>query len=152
MQIIYKELSELIPYERNAKLHPESQIAKIALSIQEFGFCNPVLVDGQNGIIAGHARVMAARQVGLVEVPVIWADDLTEEQVRAYRIADNKLAESDYYESILRSELLELKASGIDIENFMDIPIQVEQEESKENRSSALIKCPFCGYEFGGEE
>ena len=150
MQVEYKNINDLIHYKRNAKLHPESQVAKIAKSIQEFGFRNPVLVDSQDEIIAGHGRVIAARQAGLIEVPVIRVDDLTPEQVHLYRIADNKLAESDFYESILRSEFLDLKDAGIDIESFMDIPLQTEAG-SGEEQGAFSIKCPFCGYEFGGE-
>jgi ParB-like chromosome segregation protein Spo0J len=85
-------LSRLLPYERNARTHSPEQVAQIAASIQEFGFTNPILVDGDDGILAGHGRLAAAKDLGLTQVPVIVLDHLTEAQRRAYVIADNKLA------------------------------------------------------------
>ena len=85
--------ADLIPYARNAKKHDPEQVVKIAGSIREFGFNNPVLVDQDNGIIAGHGRVMAAIKLGLESVPIIRLSHLTETQRRAYILADNKLAE-----------------------------------------------------------
>jgi ParB-like chromosome segregation protein Spo0J len=84
----------LIPYERNPRTHSEAQIAQIAVSINEFGWTNPVLVDGKNGVIAGHGRVAAGQKLGLTEIPVIELAHMTPEQRRAYLIADNKLAEN----------------------------------------------------------
>ena len=115
MKIEYLSLNEIIHYERNAKLHPDSQVAKIAKSITEFGFRNPVLIDQGNEIIAGHARCLAARQAGLDEVPVIRAEDLTPEQVRAYRIADNKLAEGDWDQELLKIEITHLQEYEFDV-------------------------------------
>ena len=86
------KVAELIPYARNSRTHSDAQVSKIASSIREFGFLNPVIIDGQNGIIAGHGRVMAAQKLGLETVPVIEASHLTEAQRRAYVIADNRLA------------------------------------------------------------
>jgi ParB-like chromosome segregation protein Spo0J len=85
--------ADLIPYARNAKKHDDAQVAKIAGSIREFGFNNPVLIDGKNGIIAGHGRVMAAQKLGLEQVPCIRLDHLSETQKQAYILADNRLAE-----------------------------------------------------------
>lgn len=87
------ETKRLIPYERNARTHSSEQVTKIAASIAEFGFTNPILVDSKDGIIAGHARLTAAKTLGLAEVPVIVLDNLSEAQRRAYILADNKLAE-----------------------------------------------------------
>ena len=101
-------VSELIPYARNAKNHPEEQISKIAASIKEFGFNNPVAVDGDNGIIAGHGRVMAAQKLGLKTVPTVELSHLSETQKRAYIIADNKTAESDWLGEMLSLEMKEL--------------------------------------------
>jgi ParB-like chromosome segregation protein Spo0J len=91
-KIIMRPVEALIPYARNARTHSDAQVAQIAGSIREFGFTNPVLLDGDNGIIAGHGRVLAARKLGLVEVPCIELAHLTPTQRRAYVIADNKLA------------------------------------------------------------
>src|SRR5271156_2265642 len=87
-------IDKLIPFARNPRTHSDAQIAQIAASIQEFGFNNPILVDTKAGILAGHGRLLAARKLGLTEVPVIVLDHLSESQKRAYIIADNKLAEN----------------------------------------------------------
>ena len=89
-----KSTEELIPYAKNARTHSEAQVNQIAASITEFGFTNPILVDGTKSIIAGHGRLMAAKKLGLNQVPVVILDHLTEAQKRAYIIADNKLAEN----------------------------------------------------------
>ena len=85
-------ISRLVPYERNARTHSPEQVAQIVASIREFGFTAPILVDGQDGILAGHGRLQAAKDLGLTEVPVVVLDHLTPAQKRAYVIADNKLA------------------------------------------------------------
>ncbi len=110
-------LETLIPYANNTRTHSEEQIAQVAASIREFGFTNPVLVDADNGIIAGHGRVLAARKLGLVEVPCIRLAHLDEKQKRAYIIADNKLAlNAGWDEELLALELGALKDDGFDIE------------------------------------
>src|SRR5437764_4552007 len=92
LAISYRALESLIPYARNARTHSDEQIAQIAASIREFGFTNPILVDGDNGIIAGHGRLLAARKLGMTAVPLIELAGMSEAQKRAYIIADNKLA------------------------------------------------------------
>jgi ParB-like chromosome segregation protein Spo0J len=87
-------LGRLVPYARNARTHSDAQVAQIAASIAEFGFNNPVLVDTNAGIIAGHGRVLAARKLGLDEVPVVVLDHLSETQKRAYILADNRIGEN----------------------------------------------------------
>lgn len=117
LQINYRPIDGLIPYARNSRTHSDAQIAQIAGSIREFGWTNPVLVDGENGIIAGHGRVLAARKLGIPEVPVIELAHMTESQKRAYVIADNKLAEQAGWDTeLLALELGELKADGFDLE------------------------------------
>ncbi len=108
--------ADLIPYARNAKKHDPEQVVKIAGSIREFGFNNPVLVDQDNGIIAGHGRVMAAIKLGLESVPIIRLSHLTETQRRAYILADNKLAElgGGWDEEMLKVELEAIKESDLD--------------------------------------
>jgi DNA modification methylase len=111
-----RPLDSLVPYVRNARTHSPAQVALIAGSIREFGFTNPVLVDGENGIIAGHGRVMAARQLGLASVPVIELAHLTEAQKRAYVLADNKLAEQAGWDrELLALEAGELSDLGVDL-------------------------------------
>ncbi len=107
---------DLIPYARNARTHSDDQVAQIAASIREFGFTNPVLTDGANGIIAGHGRVLAARKLGLDEVPVIELGHLTPAQRKAYILADNKLALNAGWDAdLLRLELAELQDLGFDL-------------------------------------
>jgi ParB-like nuclease domain len=116
MKIETLKTTDLIPYARNSRTHSESQISQIAGSIREFGFTNPVLIDGENGIIAGHGRVMAAGKLGLAEVPCIRLAHLTETQRKAYIIADNKLAlNAGWDEDMLGLELAELKDEDFDI-------------------------------------
>lgn len=115
----YKTFSvnDLIPYARNSRTHSDAQVTKIAASIKEFGFLNPVIVDGENGIVAGHGRVMAAKKLGMDEVPVVEASHLTDAQRRAYIIADNKLAlNASWDEEMLRVEFAELTEAGFDLD------------------------------------
>jgi len=105
----WRDPRELIPYEKNAKLHSAEQIATLAAAIAEFGFDQPIVVDGQGVIIKGHARREASLRLGLVRVPVVVRTDLSPAQVKAARIADNKLAESPWDEALLREELQQLE-------------------------------------------
>ena len=110
-------VSSLIPYARNSRTHSDAQVGQIAASIKEFGFLNPIIVDGNSGIIAGHGRVLAMQKLGMADVPVIDASHLTDIQRRAYVIADNKLAlNADWDSEMLRVELDELGKDGFDIE------------------------------------
>lgn len=112
-----ESVNSLIPYARNSRTHSEAQITKIAASIKEFGFLNPVIVDGENGIVAGHGRVMAAKKLGMDEVPVVEANHLTEAQRRAYVIADNRLAlDAGWDDEMLRVEFAELEGLGFDLD------------------------------------
>ena len=116
LAIDYRPIGDLIPYARNARTHSDAQVALIAGSIREYGFTNPVLVDGENGIIAGHGRVMAARKLGLMQVPVIELAHLTEAQRRAYILADNKLAEQAGWDrELLALELGDLQDMAVDL-------------------------------------
>ena len=110
-------LDSLRPYEKNAKVHGQEQVNKIADSIREFGFLSPLLIDKDYNIIAGHGRVMAAKQLGMETVPAVFIEGLTETQRRAYILADNKLTELGGWDAVLvSSELDDLKASGFDID------------------------------------
>jgi len=109
-------LSDLIPYINNSRKHSDDQVAQIAASIKEFGWTNPILVDGDNGIIAGHGRIMAAKKLGMTEVPVIELAHLSKEQRKALIIADNKLAlNSDWDTNLLAIELKDLQDLGFDL-------------------------------------
>src|SRR4051812_29968615 len=109
-------VDKLIPYARNPRTHSDAQVAQIAASIREFGFNAPILVDSNAGIIAGHGRLLAARKLGLAEVPVVVLDHLSETQRRAYVIADNKLAlNAGWDEKVLAAELRDLESDGMDL-------------------------------------
>jgi DNA modification methylase len=109
-------VGRLVPYAKNARTHSDAQVAQIAASIAEFGFNAPILVDSDAGIIAGHGRLLAARKLGLDEVPVVVLDHLSETQRRAYIIADNKLAlNAGWDEETLAAELRDLEAEGVDL-------------------------------------
>jgi ParB-like chromosome segregation protein Spo0J len=111
------QVADLIPYARNSRTHSDEQITQIAASIKEFGFLNPVIVDGENGIIAGHGRVMAAKKLGMTELPAVEASHLTDAQRRAYIIADNKLAlNAGWDDEMLRVEFAELTEAGFDLD------------------------------------
>ena len=111
--IVQQRTDVLLPYARNSRTHSDAQVAQIAASIREFGFTNPVLVDGDNGIVAGHGRVMAAKQLGLAEVPTISVGWLTEGQRRAYVIADNQLAlTAGWDEAVLAQEVAWLQGEN----------------------------------------
>ena len=122
-----RQVEELIPYAKNARTHTEAQIAQIAASILEFGFTNPILIDGEKGIIAGHGRLMAAKKLGMKEVPVVVLDHLSLAQKKAYIIADNKLAElAGWDEELLAQELADLKDEdyNLDLIGFSDQEIE----------------------------
>ena len=116
IQIEYRQVNALIPYARNAKQHSEAQVAQIAASIREFGWGAPILIDGQNNMIAGHGRLLAARKLGIAEVPVVPMKHLTDTQRRALILADNKIGENASWEDeLLGIELADLKDAGFDL-------------------------------------
>src|ERR1700755_2448510 len=127
LRVEYRPLENLIPYARNARTHSEAQIAQIAASIKEFGWTNPVLVDGDNGVIAGHGRLLASRKLGMVEAPVIELAGLSDAAKRVYILADNKLAlNAGWDEAMLGLEVGELSDLGVDLNlaGFSDRELQ----------------------------
>jgi ParB-like chromosome segregation protein Spo0J len=116
LSVIYRPIETLIPYVRNARTHTDGQIAQIAASIREFGFTNPILLDGNNGVIAGHGRLLAARKLEIESVPCIDLCHLSEAQKRAYVIADNKLALNAGWDfELLAVEIDDLRDAEFDI-------------------------------------
>lgn len=141
------KIEKLKPYENNARTHSEEQIEKIAKSIEEFGFINPILVDSDNGIIAGHGRVLAAIKLGYKELPCLFIEDLTETQKRAYILADNKLAlDAGWDDEILRQELKELDKLDFDISisgfNLEDFDFSQSDIEFQEDDYDVEAKLP----------
>lgn len=162
MKIEQRAIEALIPYARNSRTHSDAQIAQIAASIREFGFTNPVLVDSDGGIIAGHGRVMAARKLGLKDVPCIALGHLTAAQRKAYIIADNRLAlNAGWDEEMLRLEFADLSEAGFNMDllgfsvdelaeamgmggNFE--PGSIEDQGRLDQKKP--VTCPNCGHEF----
>ena len=152
MQNITKfvDVSELIPYANNSRTHSDEQVLQIAASIKEFGFLNPIIIDGANGIIAGHGRVMAAKKLGIDELPCIDASHLTEAQKKAYIIADNKLAlNAGWDDSILRVEFEALKEldfdltlTGFSLDELSDFEIEELAPEYEEDADGEVIEPP----------
>lgn len=137
LKIIEKSVDELIPYVNNARTHSEEQVYQIAASIKEFGFNNPILLDGENGVIAGHGRLMAAKKLKLEKVPCIELSHLSESQKRAFILADNKLAlNADWDNELLNIELEALKDDDIDLSliGFSDDELEEISKEFDEEQ------------------
>ena len=152
MEITYKKPAELTPYENNTKVHPPEQIDRIAESIKRFGFQQPIVVDRDNVVIIGHGRLLAAKQLLLDAVPVVCADELTEEQAQALRLADNKTNESPWDFGKLEEELAALSIAGVDMTVFgfddameKEIPGNLDNEE--EYKTGISCKLSFDNYE-----
>lgn len=126
----YKKIDQIKPYERNAKEHPQKQVEQIANSIKAFGFNQPLVVDKNNVIIVGHGRYYAALLLGLDEVPCLQVD-LTEEQAKAYRLADNKLNESKWEMGLVLDELKTLSLEMVELTGF-DLPEELQMETRPE--------------------
>lgn len=157
------QVADLIPYARNSRTHSDAQVAKLAASIREFGFLNPIIVDGQNGIIAGHGRVMAAQKLGLETLPCIEAAHLTEAQRRAYVIADNRMAlDAGWDDDLLKIELQDLDGEGFDLTlTGFDIgeltvlfdepnfePGTEEDQGKLDELAPKMVTCPHCQIEW----
>lgn len=153
IKIIYKLISEIVPYENNPRLNDEA-IKPVANSIKQFGFKVPIIIDSNNVIIAGHTRLKAAKQLDMDKVPCIIASDLTEEQIKAFRLADNKVAEfSSWDYEKLEEELtniVNIDMSAFDFEkpkfddiNWNEIP---DLDEAYEEPQKEMLCCPHCGH------
>ena len=146
MKVEYKDPNTLIPYAKNAKQHPQKQIDHIANSIKRFGWQQPIVVDKDNVVIIGHGRLLAAKQLLLESVPVVQADDLSPEDVKALRLADNKLNESEWLGGLLDQELAELAIEGLDMSQF---GFDLESDSMKENPYTQKTDIPQ--YQITGE-
>ena len=144
------EIDKLKPYTKNAKKHPEKQIKLIAESIKRFGFDSPVIIDKNNEIIAGHGRLEAAKLLGLKEVPIIRKENLTEDEVKAYRLADNKIAESEWDMDLAISELKELGDDLLDLTGFdRDLIIESDEKDDELPENPPAISKLGDLYELG---
>ena len=133
LNITYRPIKELKPYKKNAKKHNKEQVEKIANSIKEFGFTQPVIIDKHDCVVAGHGRILGAKKAGLKQVPTVCLDELTEEQIKAYRLVDNKLNESEWDSDLLKQSLdeimeMDMEAFGFELDVMEDVMMEVEPE------------------------
>ena len=140
-QVVWRSPGELIPYVKNAKNHPQDQVDHIANSIQMFGWTQPIVIDRDNVVVIGHGRLMAAKKLGLDKVPVILRDDLTEDQIKALRIVDNRVAKSKTDREMLAEELnsimdIDMEQFGIDMEAEIELLNLMDDDDEDEMRSS----------------
>jgi len=156
MEIVKLKISELKPYPKNAKQHPKKQIDLLVENIKRFGFTTPVLIDKNNEVIAGHGRLLALKELGKDEVPCVRMDDLSEEEVKALRLADNQIAQMGDFDMGLVIEELKglyydlLGLTGFDKDlllpdNFNFKNTEIDANNLKDNQTK---KCPNCGYEI----
>lgn len=138
MKVEYLSPGELHPYPLNAKIHTPEQVKRIAESIKQFGFKQPIVIDRDNVVIIGHGRLFAAKELMLDSVPVVRADDLTEDQVKALRLADNKTNESEWDFSKLEEELAALDIAGMDMEKFGFSDLSTDFEPLVEAKRGSL--------------
>jgi ParB-like chromosome segregation protein Spo0J len=152
MEITNIKLTDLIPYSKNAKKHDRKQIEKVANSIKRFGFIQPLVVDKNNEIIIGHCRYESAKLLDIENVPCVKVENLTEKEIQALRIADNKLNESDWDMSLVIPELKGLDADLLDLTGFQSSdlglfePIGFNEQDRLDEKKKVV--CPECGYEF----
>ena len=148
-KLLTMKLSDIIPYENNPRKN-EKAVEAVKNSIKQFGFKNPIIVDENNVIISGHTRRFAAMELGLKTVPVVIATDLTEEQVRAFRLADNRVASFSYWDE----EKLKDESAGISEIDLSDFGFKKDKIEDifREKADKKIHVCPKCGYEWSEED
>ena len=154
MEIVEVDIRDLKPYENNPRKNDEA-VDYVAKSIKEFGFKVPIIIDKNNVVVTGHTRLKAGKKLGLKEVPTIMADDLTEEQIKAFRLADNKVSEFATWDfdkldleldDILNLDMEDfgfIKSEDVNIDAFFE-----EAEEKEKEKKEKTIICPYCGKEF----
>ena len=150
LEIKYIPIKDIKPYKNNPRLNEEA-IPYVMNSIKEFGFKNPIILDKNNVIVAGHTRLESAKRLDMKEVPVIYVDDLTEEQVKAFRLADNKVAEKSLWDYTKLDEeldsILDIDMSMFDFDiNTDDLELDYDNENEVEDINKKLCRCPKCGH------
>lgn len=154
MNIIQRELDSIRPYAGNAKKHDATQVANVAESIRQYGFVQPIVIDKDGVIVIGHCRALAAKKLGMKEVPCVCVDDLTPEQVKALRVVDNKTNESPWDMDLLAAELPGLDLEGFDIDFDLDFDkaeveaVDLDAEDTSKTQEKETIHCPKCGFVF----
>ena len=150
IEIKYIPIDNIKPYKNNPRLN-EDAIPYVMNSIKEFGFKNPIILDKNNIIVAGHTRLESAKRLDMKEVPVIYVDDLTDEQVKAFRLADNKVAEKSMWDYTKLDEeldnILDIDMSMFDFDiNTDDLELDYDNENEVEDINKKLCRCPKCGH------
>lgn len=149
LEIKYIPIDDIKPYKNNPRLN-EDAIPYVMNSIKEFGFKNPIILDKNNVIVAGHTRLESAKRLDMKEAPVIYADDLTEEQIKAFRLADNKVAEKSLWDYTKLDEeldsILDIDMSMFNFDNIEETNLDdfFEDNDNKKEKESKLIECPYC--------
>ena len=150
MNVINQRIETLKPYARNGKLHTDLQIKQVAESIKRFGWVQPIVVDKENNVVIGHCRLESAKWLGHKEVPTVIVENLTEEEIKALRIADNKLNESDW-DVLLVNEEVELLPLDLQVISGWEVTLQKVELENKEKEIDEIHtenECPSCGYKW----
>ena len=155
LKIEYVPIDSIKPYKRNAKLHPDEQVEQICNSIRETGFNDPIGV-WHGECVEGHGRILAAKKLGMKEVPIIRLDDLTDEQRRAYMLAHNKLTMNSGFDiELLDMELAEIETIDMNLLGFDDTkeetPIDLD-EKPEQGRTTKIVHCPKCGFAYEVQE
>lgn len=152
-KLVFMQLNELKPYENNPRNNANA-VKSVASSIKEFGFKVPIVIDKDNVIVAGHTRYLASQELGLETVPCIIADDLTEEQIKAFRLADNKTGElagwdfAKLEEELVSLENIDMTSFGFIVHDDVDIDDFFAESEAPTEKEPKMIKCPHCGEYF----
>lgn len=156
MNIIEKKVKDLKPYEKNPRKNDDA-VQYVANSIKEFGFRVPIVIDSDNNIVCGHTRWKACKKLKMETVPCVIADDLTEEQIKAFRVADNKTSEKSGWDfALLDTELAEIETIDMTLLGFDEAknsePIDLDDEEPKTDRATKIVHCPKCGFAYEVQE
>ena len=155
-------VKDLIPYEKNTKKHDDVQINNVAESIKQYGFVQPIVIDKNNVVVIGHCRLLAAKKLKMADVPCVCVEDLTEEQVKALRIVDNKSNESPWDFDFLADELADLDLSDFNFDFGIDMDAEEETITSEPREATGAVEygtedfsdekfeceCPRCGFKF----
>ena len=155
-------VKDLIPYEKNTKKHDDVQINNVAESIKQYGFVQPIVIDKNNVVVIGHCRLLAAKKLKMADVPCVCVEDLTEEQVKALRIVDNKSNESPWDFDFLADELADLDLSDFNFDFGIDMDAEEETITSEPREATGAVEygtedfsdekfeceCPRCGSQF----
>ena len=146
MNIEYIKIKDLIPYERNPR-NNEISVDAVANSIRKFGFMNPIIIDRNNVIVCGHTRLKAAKKLNLVEVPCLRADDISDEDIKAFRLVDNKTGElATWKNKLLDEELAEICRIDMSMFGFPEeTKVDIEQNSEDVAEVEKMVKCPHCG-------